>query len=336
MIKVYEIWKKGGVLQDLQGMDFHELGSIAYRGSSLAPSWKTLDLEVDDGGGHYPLLNFSTDPLNLGTFGVLPGALQHHLIVKMLQDDGELLPITVRGKEAKVFHALRFVNGLDDKRTQFRPLELREGRRVTNHPVFRASALVDTRFFRIREYPVAVYLAEPDSGGFKAVYDELKLSGLDFREMPVTQDLPASTVLPSMIPEPPSSKNLSVSKAGQPPAEKWVSVNVVSGLDYQTWPMMDLAVSRIRTILEKVGVGAAENATGHWIQVPLTIAQNPAEVEDSHPGVHTQEYYLLLADRLSTVYWDGPGNEAAARVTAALRATAAEVLDGQFGEVEQF
>jgi hypothetical protein len=189
MIKVYDIWQHGGALVDTTGTDFWDFMMLALHGEAMLPTWKTCDFDVDDAGGQSPILNFCTGPLGAGVFGVLPGALKHPRIVSFLEQYGELLPITVRGKGAKLFNSFRFLDCLDEERTKFDALELREGRRRTNSPVFRSSALVGASFFRIREYPAPIYLAEPDTGGFKALYDELKLRGLEFHEVRVTQDL---------------------------------------------------------------------------------------------------------------------------------------------------
>ena len=162
-------------------------GAATEKGERLTDIWQIQPAEIDDGGGKYPLAGFSgTD---LGPYILVhPDALCIPSVMEILRGEGELLPVPTGEQTSFLFTPYRFVDALDDEKTEFNALDLREGIKSTRYPVFRASKLQGVRFFRIHEYWTPIYLAEPDTGGFKALYDSLGLKGLRFVEMPVTQD----------------------------------------------------------------------------------------------------------------------------------------------------
>lgn len=156
-------------------------------GKRLSDIWQVQDVELDVRDGDHPLATFGCT--NLGPFFmVYPRAMEVPEIANFLKVEGELLPVPIGEDTWHLFTPLRYVDALDDEKTEFDALDLREGIKSTRYPVFRASKLQGVRFFRIHEYWTPIYLAEPDTGGFKALYDSLGLKGLRFVEMPVTQD----------------------------------------------------------------------------------------------------------------------------------------------------
>lgn len=156
-------------------------------GKHLADIWQIQVAKINDGDGKYPITHFTGS--NLGPYIVVnPQVLNIPAVAEVLRDEGELLPAPTGEQTSYVFTPLRYIDALDEQRTEFNILDLQEGIKRARSPVFRANSLQGVSFFRIFESWVDIFLAEPDTGGFKALYDSLGLAGLVFIEMPVTQD----------------------------------------------------------------------------------------------------------------------------------------------------
>jgi hypothetical protein len=192
MIRVFQIrtMSEGSSVTCQEPELFFRYGESIRAGVPLLPQWQPLHCQFNDGEGEYPQFDFCTTALGFGTLSMTYlGQKKRAALTDMLRKVGELLPIVFpEDDEATIFNVTRIVDCLDQERTEYSPQFLRESIRMPRNPVFRASKLRGVTFFRIPELFPVIYIAEPEAGGFKALYDQLRLMGLEFIEMAVTQD----------------------------------------------------------------------------------------------------------------------------------------------------
>jgi hypothetical protein len=151
---------------------------------AMRDEWKTLQCTK---AGEDPLGAFAGFDLVGGVPVVFQEVLAKPDIACFLESDGELLPITVDGRDAFALNVTRTVDACD--RTKSPMDETPSGEPMTYWPVFKNSVVGGiSGFFRIRESKILLFLAEPADGtGFYAAYKKHGLTGLMFEEQPISE-----------------------------------------------------------------------------------------------------------------------------------------------------
>jgi hypothetical protein len=149
----------------------------------LSPTWKLLECsKVGDG----PLGHFSEFSLIGGMPVVFAEILAISEIERFIGSAGELLPISVDGRNAFALNVTRTLDACDRQKSRMH--ELPDGQPTTHWPIFRRSSIGGTGLFRIKEAQSCLYIAEPADGtGFYALYQRRGLTGLVFEEQPLSE-----------------------------------------------------------------------------------------------------------------------------------------------------
>jgi hypothetical protein len=158
-----------------------EFDHLVWGGSPLSPTWQPIGLSIVDRELKWG--DFFSVYIG-GVLGVTASTAEKAELRKIFESSGELLPVTIDGRDAFIFHSWIANDALDRESSRCRQLE--NGNWVVYDPAFIDDALPDFGLFRIPE-TVSLFTQNGGPESFQSVYQRLNLKGLKFVGKPVTK-----------------------------------------------------------------------------------------------------------------------------------------------------